>query len=668
MDLILSFILIVTVPKLTSAQFTFRHSSCGGTTYTPNSTYQSNLEAVLNSLSTDNQITYGFYNFTVGRDPDRVSSLAMCRGDVPLGTCRVCIRESAKLLPQSCPTQKEALGYSQYCTVFISDRDIYGIVQDTPQWHLTTSENVSDIVGFNQTLSSLMDSLQNRAASGTAELKFATAEANLTDGRTIYGLVQCTPDLSRQRCIQCIRGSLSLFPTCCIQPSYKASGVTIVEPSCFVRYELFSFFGNVPNLTPPPLPPSLSPPLPSNNDSKTSTSVRRTNRSLNPIVIAIPIVVATILVISVVLCITLKRKKLKKSWMAKFNKDEIETLQSLQFSFGTIKHATGDFSDDNKLGQGGFGTVYKGVLSDGQELAVKRLSMNSGQGDLQFKNEILLLAKLEHRNLVRLLGFCLHEEEMLLLYEFLEKRSLDYFIFDPVQRESMRWETRYKIIYGIARGLLYLHEESRTRIIHRDLKAGNVLLDAEFNPKIADFGMARLFNIDQTQTYASRIVGTYGYMSPEYVLHGHVSMKTDVFSFGVLVLEIVSGQRISSFLNGENPENLLSFAWKNWVGDTALNIVDPTLSRSFSTNIMRCIHIGLLCVQENPEDRPTMSSVDLMLNRHSLSLQVPLQPAFFIESNSQPNHPSQRNNTNQSSTISTRCSVNGVTVTEPYPR
>ncbi|XP_021726232.1 putative receptor-like protein kinase At4g00960 [Chenopodium quinoa] len=670
--LLLYFVLALRIPELTSAQFTFRHGWCGDATYAPNSTYQSNLRAVLNSLATDTRITYGFYNFTAGQGPDRVNSLVVCRGDVPLGTCRVCVRDSASLIPQTCPNQKEAFGYSQNCKIFISNRAIYGIVQNERQWYLTTSENVTGVIGFNQTLYSLMSSLQNRAASGNSELKYATGGASLTGGggQKLYGLVQCTPDLSRLACIQCIQGSLSILPTCCIQPSYTASGVTIVIPSCFVQYELFNFTGNVPNLTPPPLPPSPGPPSPPSNNNSTSTAVKRRKKSLNPSVIAVPIVVATTMIIAVVLCITLRKKKLRKAWMLKFNKDEIETLQSLQFSLGTIKHATGDFSEVNKLGEGGFGVVYKfqGVFSNGQELAVKRLTKNSAHGDLQFKNEILILAKLQHKNLVRLLGFCLQEEEMLLIYEFIANRSLDYFIFDPVQRETMRWETCYKIIYGIARGLLYLHEESRTRIIYRDLKAGNVLLDEEFNPKIADFGMARLFNIDQSQTLASRIVGTYGYMSPEYVLHGQVSMKSDVFSFGVLILEIVSGQMISSFLNGEKPENLLSYAWKNWVDGTPWNVVDTTLSAGFSTDILRCIHIGLLCVQENLVDRPTMSSIDLMLSRQSLSLQRPLQPAFFIESISQSNGRPQENTTTESSSRTRRNSVNEVTITEPYPR
>ncbi|KAK2974805.1 hypothetical protein RJ640_005589 [Escallonia rubra] len=173
-----------------------------------------------------------------------------------------------------------------------------------------------------------------------------------------------------------------------------------------------------------------------------------------------------------------------------------------------------------------------GRTKNGREIAIKRLSKNSGQGELEFKNEVLLLAKLQHKNLVRLLGFCLENRERLLIYE------------------------RYKIIEGVARGVLYLHEDSRLRIIHRDLKAGNVLLDEEMNPKIADFGMARLFKLDETHGNTSRIVGTYGYMAPEYATHWQFSVKLDVFSFGVLVLETVSGRKNNCFRSGEDAENL----------------------------------------------------------------------------------------------------------------
>ncbi|KAG2667522.1 hypothetical protein I3760_15G119500 [Carya illinoinensis] len=331
--------------------------------------------------------------------------------------------------------------------------------------------------------------------------------------------------------------------------------------------------------------------------------------------------------------------------------DEIGNVESLQFDFDVIRAATCDFSDANKVGKGGFGPVYKGKLPNGQEIAVKRLSRNSGQGNLEFKNEVVLVAKLQHRNLVRLLGFCLEGNERLLVYEFVPNSSLDHYIFgtiafyvyigmkkfsfsslkDPQKSANLDWGSRYKIIKGIARGLLYLHEDSRLRIIHRDLKAANILLDIEMNPKISDFGMARMCILDQTGGRTNRIVGTYGYMAPEYAMLGQFSVKSDVFSFGVLMLEIISGQKITSFREGENGEYLLSYAWKNWREGTAANLLDLTLRSGPPSEMIRCIHIGLLCVQANVADRLDMASVVLLLNNNSIALPLPTQPANFIQ-------------------------------------
>ncbi|XP_059436933.1 cysteine-rich receptor-like protein kinase 44 [Corylus avellana] len=322
--------------------------------------------------------------------------------------------------------------------------------------------------------------------------------------------------------------------------------------------------------------------------------------------------------------------------------DEITSVESLQFNFGTIRAATDNFSDANKLGKGGFGVVYRGRLSNGQEIAVKRLSKNSGQGDIEFKNEVLLVAKLQHRNLVKLFGFCMEGNERLLIYEFVPNTSLDHYIFDPMKRVDLDWGRRYKIIGGIARGLLYLHEDSRLRIIHRDLKTGNILLEAKMNPKISDFGMARLFVLDQTEGSTNRIVGTYGYMAPEYAMFGQFLIKSDVFSFGILILEIISGQKITSFRNTQNMEYLLSYAWRNWREGTASNLIDPILMKGGSkAEIMRCIHIGLLCVQQNVDDRPDMASVVLMLNSDSIALRLPTEPVSFMKSNVQSATPLQ---------------------------
>ncbi|XP_012853637.1 PREDICTED: cysteine-rich receptor-like protein kinase 6 [Erythranthe guttata] len=228
------------------------------------------------------------------------------------------------------------------------------------------------------------------------------------------------------------------------------------------------------------------------------------------VIIAVSIAACVIVVVALVgICL---RKKIKRRPIEnpEIDKavDEITTVESLQYGYSTIKAATNDFSDKNKLGEGGFGVVYKGKLPNDQEIAVKRLSKNSGQGDVEFKNEILLLAKLQHRNLVRLLGFSIQGSEKLLVYEFVRNGSLDLCMSDPTKRSCLDWDKRYKIIGGIARGLVYLHEDSQLRIIHRDLKPGNVLLDREMNPKIADFGMARLFEQDETQGNTSKIAGT----------------------------------------------------------------------------------------------------------------------------------------------------------------
>ncbi|CAA3033542.1 G-type lectin S-receptor-like serine threonine-kinase At4g27290 [Olea europaea subsp. europaea] len=213
------------------------------------------------------------------------------------------------------------------------------------------------------------------------------------------------------------------------------------------------------------------------------------------------------------------------------------------FDLVTITTATENFSSTNMIGEGGFGIVYKGTLATGQEVAVKRLSKNSGQGLQEFKNEVILIAKLQHRNLVKLLGCCLEGDERMLIYEYMPNESLDYFIFDQHRKALLTPKKRLEIVMGISRGLLYLHQDSRLRIIHRDLKASNILLDSVLNAKISDFGLARSFGGDQSEINTKRVVGTRGNMSPEYVIDGIFSVKSDVFSFGVLLLEILSGKK-----------------------------------------------------------------------------------------------------------------------------
>ncbi|XP_027355230.1 G-type lectin S-receptor-like serine/threonine-protein kinase At4g27290 [Abrus precatorius] len=307
----------------------------------------------------------------------------------------------------------------------------------------------------------------------------------------------------------------------------------------------------------------------------------------------------------------------------------LEDLDLPLFDLQTITTVTNNFSLNNKIGQGGFGPVYKGKLPDGLEVAVKRLSSSSRQGVTEFITEVKLIAELQHRNLVKLLGCCIREHEKILVYEYMVNGSLDSFIFDQIKGKLLDWPRRFHIIFGVAKGLLYLHQDSRLRIIHRDLKASNVLLDDKLNPKISDFGMARAFGGDQIEGNTNRIVGTYGYMAPEYAVDGLFSIKSDVFSFGIVLLEIICGIKNRALCHGNQTLNLVGYAWALWKQGNALQLMDSRINDScIISEVLRCIHVSLLCVQQYPEDRPTMTSVVQMLGSE-IELFEPREPGFF---------------------------------------
>ncbi|XP_051152154.1 G-type lectin S-receptor-like serine/threonine-protein kinase At4g27290 [Andrographis paniculata] len=319
----------------------------------------------------------------------------------------------------------------------------------------------------------------------------------------------------------------------------------------------------------------------------------------------------------------------EKSGMSVAGVSEDKDLELPMFGLSTISKATDNFASQNKLGEGGYGPVYKGVLEDGQNIAVKRLSETSRQGLDEFKNEVICIANLQHRNLVKLLGCCIQGDEKMLIYEFLENRSLDLALFDKTSRAPLDWPQRIHILNGIARGLMYLHQDSSLRIIHRDLKASNILLDGEMNAKISDFGIAKSYGGNETEGLTSRVVGTYGYMSPEYAVSGRFSVKSDVFSFGVILLEIASGKRNSSYSHGDRSLNLLGHAWMLYREGRSIEVVDSHLQELDDLEkAARLVHIGLLCVQQHPDDRPSMSSVVAMLSNDN-ELPAAKQPGFF---------------------------------------
>ncbi|KAG4124052.1 hypothetical protein ERO13_D10G016500v2 [Gossypium hirsutum] len=634
---------------------TYRYHVCPNTTTFPiNSTYQANRDTLLTSLSSNGSRGNGFYNTTSGRNPDTVYGLFLCRGDLSTSVCQACVTFASTDISQRCPVERAAVVWYDECLLRYSDENIFSAVAEEPATILFNTQNISDQVRFDSQVQEVMSDTAAQAANAApGAKKFATreADANFTSSfRTLYTLAQCTPDLPTSDCERCLR-----YVTGNLQRG--SQGGRVLSPSCNVRYETYLFYNLNQTAVASPPPPLV--PVSRGNGRRTW-----------PIIVAIVVPIAASILVLLLACWVSKRRAKKYDAVQGGNAGyDITTVEALQYDFATIEAATNKFSDSNKLGEGGFGEVYKGILPNQQVIAVKRLSRGSGQGDEEFKNEAVLVAKLQHRNLVRLLGFCLEREEKILVYEYVPNKSLDYFVFDPTKQGQLDWSRRYKIIGGIARGILYLHEDSRLRIIHRDLKASNILLDEDMNPKISDFGMARIFGVDQTQGTTRRVVGTYGYMSPEYAMQGQFSVKSDVYSFGVLVLEIISDQRNSNFYETEGAQDLISYAWKLWKDGRSQELLNPVLRDNYSRNeVIRCIQLGLLCVQEDPADRPTMATIVLLLNSYSVTLPVPKQPAFVLQSRTDGRMPDKGLESDQSTSQSMPWSINEVSITELHPR
>ncbi|KAM0952316.1 putative protein kinase RLK-Pelle-DLSV family [Dioscorea sansibarensis] len=610
------------------------YQSCEDTgNYTTNSTYQSNLLRLIPSLFSNGSVS-GFYNKTLGRVPDQVYGLVLCSGDTNTTTCRNCLDVARQDVLRLCPNNKGAVVWYDPCFLRYSNQNFLSSTVNSNPPVLMDEQSVNEPDKFNKLVRELMDMVA-RYASYNSSRKYATGEANFTVANPeIYGQAQCTLDLSGDQCYGCLLDSFHL-----IAGNQDKEGLRVLGVRCNFRYDVKSFYSGRSMVLLPSSSSSSSSSPPQSNGTNTTTPTpvdteegegNKSNKGI-ALAVGIPLVIAFLIFSTICICFW-KRRRLAKEIPYLTDPEQITSVESILFDLSTLRDATANFSNENKLGEGGFGAVYKGILPDGREIAVKRLSSGSGQGIGELKNELVLVAKLQHRNLVRIFGVCLEGQEKMLVYEYVPNRSLDTVLFDSMKREQLDWGRRYKIISGIARGLLYLHEDSQLKIIHRDLKASNILLDEDMDPKISDFGLARLFVGDQTGGTTRRVVGTFGYMAPEYALRGQYSAKSDIFSFGVLVLEIPTGRKNSNFLETGQAQDLLSYTWRHWRRPTISEIIDPSLGDHWPrSEVLRCIHIGLLCVQEVPASRPSMSMVVLMLNSYSVSLQAPSEPAFFVE-------------------------------------
>ncbi|RID49194.1 hypothetical protein BRARA_H00009 [Brassica rapa] len=299
------------------------------------------------------------------------------------------------------------------------------------------------------------------------------------------------------------------------------------------------------------------------------------------------------------------------------------------FTYSELKSATQDFDPSNKLGEGGFGPVYKGKLNDGREVAVKLLSVGSRQGKGQFVAEIVAISAVQHRNLVKLYGCCYEGDHRLLVYEYLPNGSLDQALFGD-KTLHLDWSTRYEICLGVARGLVYLHEEARLRIVHRDVKASNILLDSNLVPKVSDFGLAKLYD-DKKTHISTRVAGTIGYLAPEYAMRGHLTEKTDVYAFGVVALELVSGRPNSDENLEDEKRYLLEWAWNLHEKSREVELIDRELTEFNMEEVKRMIGIALLCTQTSHALRPPMSRVVAMLSGDVEVSDVTSKPGYLTD-------------------------------------
>ncbi|KAM0839973.1 hypothetical protein ACQ4PT_059973 [Festuca glaucescens] len=488
---ILPFFLLLLLPLATAQTARFCGNGDSGN-FTSNRAYQANLRLLSSTLPKKAAAnTTLFATHTIGDAPDTIFALTLCRGDINASVCEGCVATAFEDGPRLCPYNKDVTLFYDACLLRFSNKNF-----------LTTTDNSAVILMNTQNFTTSVDStrlllftlINNTAQVATGSIRrFATSRLDVIAFTTMYCLMQCRPDLTTDDCTVCfevvLQDTLGYI-------DYK-QGTQGLGTRCTMRYEIYPFFFGDPMLR----IMNLATEVPAINNTAPGSMPPAGTPTQNP----------------VVQTSVEHRGKVNLHDQAATNRMEEDALvwrleekssEFTLFDFSEILHATCNFSNENLLGRGGFGPVYKGQLPGGMEIAVKRLASHSGQGFTEFKNEVELIAKLQHNNLVKLLGCCIQGEEKVLVYEYLPNKSLDFFIFDGNRTTLVDWNKRRVIIEGIAQGLLYLHKHSRLRIIHRDLKASNILLDQDMNPKISDFCLAKIFSSNDTQGTTKKVVGT----------------------------------------------------------------------------------------------------------------------------------------------------------------
>ncbi|GLT50373.1 hypothetical protein SLA2020_238630 [Shorea laevis] len=566
--------------------------------------YVPNFVATMENIS-EQMRTTGFGQAVKGSGLDTSYGLAQCYGDLSLLDCVLCYAEARTILPQCYPNNGGII-FLDGCFMRAENYSFFKEYTG-PEDRAVCSNTTKKSSAFEK---SATDAVNSAVAAAPGNAGYARAQVVVPGtNESAYVLADCWKSLSQNSCRMCLQNASASILGCLPWSEGRA-----INTGCFMRYSDKDFLNKVPG-----------------NGSSRGTTI-----------VTVVSVVSSLVVLGVGVPMGVyiwKQRHIQKKRKGSCGAEKlVKTLNdsSLNFKYSILEKATGSFAEVNKLGQGGFGTVYKGALSDGREIAVKRLFFNNRHRVADFYNEVNIISSVEHKNLVRLLGCSCSGPESLLVYEFLPNKSLDRFIFDTNRGRVLNWDKRYEIIVGTAEGLVYLHENCKTKIIHRDVKASNILLDSKLRAKIADFGLARSFQEDQSHI-STAIAGTLGYMAPEYLAHGQLTEKADVYSFGVVLLEIVTGKQNNRSKALEYTDSLVTITWKHFQSGTVEELCDPNLmlhschNGNAKNEALRVVHIGLLCTQESPNLRPSMSKVLQMLRKKEENLPAPTNPPFMDE-------------------------------------
>ncbi|XP_006841023.2 cysteine-rich receptor-like protein kinase 2 [Amborella trichopoda] len=560
----------------------------------------------------------GFGTAVVGSGPNAFYGLAQCMKDLNSIDCRLCYSEMRSLLPTCYPKTGGRI-FLDGCFARYENYSFFDQAMDKSDTKVCyTGRNSTRPEAFQNLVREVVGNVSSEAQKRNGSSVNSISDSNLV----VYALAQCWESINTSLCKSCLEDAAMAVVSCTPGTEGRA-----LNAGCYLRYST-SLFWNV-----------------------YATDVQSSGKS-KTFWIILAAVLAGILLISGILiwkttnvCSRSKSRTLRG--LSSFSDSR------LTFKYRELKHATGNFDNANKLGQGGYGTVYKGVLSDGREVAVKRLFLNTRQWINQFFNEVDLTNRVRHKNLVKLLGCSIDGPESLLVYEFYVNKSLDNFIFDSNQAKLLDWHKRFDIILGVAEGLSYLHEESEIRIIHRDIKASNILLDDKLKAKITDFGLARSFAEDQTHL-STGIAGTLGYLAPEYIVHGQLTEKADVYSFGVLILEIITGERCNVGIGAQPGKFFLAKIWNHYKANKVEGIIDDNIyNECFRDEILHVVQVSLLCTQATPSLRPPMPRIVELLRSTDAHELVPTDPPYLDVLNEH-----LRGETEVSDRLSVPCAMN----------